>query len=171
MLLIDSRYQQNNNKYLISKWIRDVCIIYNDKNNENLVSNVQNFFKDAKDFTDKKIKDKKKLDEMKKSDIKSKGENDTIIKIPKYEEIIKGKKFYNYKKQDIEKEEKNNTDKSNDINDKMISNSSNALNGLNIFNKDNNLSFLNKKFDMNSCTKMIQINNINEQKTNNCTIL
>ena len=66
MLLIDSRYQQNNNKYLISKWIRDVCIIYNDKNNENLVSNVQNFFKDAKDFTDKKIKDKKKLDEMKK---------------------------------------------------------------------------------------------------------
>ena len=108
---------------------------------------------------------------MKKSDIKSKGENDTIIKIPKYEEIIKGKQFYNYKKQDIEKEEKNNTDKSNDINDKMISNSSNALNGLNIFNKDNNLSFLNKKFDMNSYTKMIQINNINEQKTNNCTIL
>ena len=48
MLLIDSRYQQNNNKYLISKWIRDVCIIYNDKNNENLVSNVQNFFKDQK---------------------------------------------------------------------------------------------------------------------------
>ena len=66
MLLIDSRYQQSNNRYLISKWIRDVCIIYNDKNNENLISDVKNFFKEAKDFTDKKIEDKKKLDELKK---------------------------------------------------------------------------------------------------------
>ena len=66
MLLIDSRYQQSNNRYLISKWIRDVCIIYNDKNNENLISDVKNFFKEAKAFTDKKIEDKKKLDELKK---------------------------------------------------------------------------------------------------------
>ena len=66
MLLIDSRYQQNNNRYLISKWIRDQCIIYNDKNNDNLISNVDNFFKEAKKFTNKKIEEKRKLDEMKK---------------------------------------------------------------------------------------------------------
>ena len=66
MLLIDSRYQQNNNRYLISKWIRDVCIIYNDRNNESLISNVKNFFNEAKDFTEKKIEEQKKLNEMKK---------------------------------------------------------------------------------------------------------
>ena len=66
MLLIDSRYQQNNNRYLISKWIRDECIIYNDKNNDNLISNVDKFFKEAKKFTNKKIEEKRKLDEMKK---------------------------------------------------------------------------------------------------------
>ena len=38
MLLIDSRYQQNVNKNLISKWIRDLNIIYNNRNNNNLMS-------------------------------------------------------------------------------------------------------------------------------------
>ena len=66
MLLIDSRYQQNNNRFLISKWIRDQAIIYNNKNNDKLISNIQKFFIEAEDFTNKKIEEQKKLNEIKK---------------------------------------------------------------------------------------------------------
>ena len=65
MILVDSRYQQNNNKCLISKWIRDLSIIYNNRNNDSLVSNVKKFFVEAEAFINKKISDKKKLDELK----------------------------------------------------------------------------------------------------------
>ena len=65
MLLVDSRYQQNNNKCLISKWIRDLNIIYNNGNNGNLISNIKKFFNDAENFVNKKISEKKKLDELK----------------------------------------------------------------------------------------------------------
>jgi Rad3-related DNA helicase len=34
MLLIDTRYQQNSNKLLISKWTRDLCIVYSKSNND-----------------------------------------------------------------------------------------------------------------------------------------
>ena len=64
MLLIDSRYQQNNNKYLISKWIRDLNIIYNNRNNDNLISNIEKFFIEADIFVNNKIKEKKKMDEL-----------------------------------------------------------------------------------------------------------
>ena len=64
MLLLDSRYQQENNKCMISKWIRDLVLIYNNKNNSNLISNVKKFFNEAEDFTNKKILEKKKLDEI-----------------------------------------------------------------------------------------------------------
>ena len=40
MLLIDTRYQQYSNINLISKWVRDLCIIYNNKNNENLIKSI-----------------------------------------------------------------------------------------------------------------------------------
>ena len=82
MLLIDSRYQQASNKALISKWIRDLSIIYNNRNNDNLISNAQKFFIEADAFIIDKINEKKKLDELKekekqkkKSDIKDKNEN------------------------------------------------------------------------------------------------
>jgi hypothetical protein len=65
MLLIDSRYQQASNKALISKWIRDLNIIYNNKNNDNLISNAQKFFIEADAFINNKINEKKKLDELK----------------------------------------------------------------------------------------------------------
>ena len=65
MLLIDSRYQQNNNRCLISKWIRDVSIIYNNKNNDRLISDVQKFFIEAESFTNIKIEEQNKLNEIK----------------------------------------------------------------------------------------------------------
>ena len=65
MLLVDSRYQYNSNKCLISKWISEQVIIYNKNNNHRLISNVESFFKDAKNFTDKKKEEQKKLDSMK----------------------------------------------------------------------------------------------------------
>ncbi len=64
MLLIDSRYQQNSNKYLISKWIRDLSIIYNNRNNDNLLSNTEKFFIEADKFINKKIEEKQKMDEL-----------------------------------------------------------------------------------------------------------
>ena len=90
MLLIDSRYQQNNNRNLISKWIRDVCIVYNNKNNDRLITDVKNFFIEAENFTNKKIEEQKKLNEIqiiqelkessKKNKIKNKKQrNDKII--------------------------------------------------------------------------------------------
>jgi len=82
MLLIDSRYQQASNKALISKWIRDLNIIYNNRNSDNLISNAQKFFIEADAFIINKINEKKKLDELKekekqkkKRDIKDKNEN------------------------------------------------------------------------------------------------
>ena len=82
MLLIDSRYQQASNKTLISKWIRDLNIIYNNRNSDNLISNAQKFFIEADAFIINKINEKKKLDELKekekqkkKRDIKDKNEN------------------------------------------------------------------------------------------------
>ena len=65
MLLVDSRYQQNNNKYLISKWIRDLVLIYNNRNNDKLISNVKKFFIEAETFINKKKEEKKKLEELK----------------------------------------------------------------------------------------------------------
>ena len=64
MLLIDTRYQQNSNKNLISKWIRDLSIIYNKMNNGKLISNIQTFFKEADNFINKKLIEKKKKDEL-----------------------------------------------------------------------------------------------------------
>ena len=65
MILIDSRYQHGNNKNLISKWIRDVSIVYNNKNNDYLISNVKKFFIEAEIFTNKIIEEKNKLNEEK----------------------------------------------------------------------------------------------------------
>ena len=116
MLLIDSRYQQNNNRFLISKWIRDQAIIYNNKNNDKLISNIQKFFIEAEDFTNKKIEEQKKLNEMKKLNVnkesskknkKVKGKREKIIsdddfmdeKEKKYnEEIIKNSIYQSKKK-------------------------------------------------------------------------
>ena len=88
MLLIDSRYQQASNKALISKWIRDLCIIYNIRNNDNLISNAQKFFIEADAFVNNKINEKKKLDELKekeeqkkKNEKKDKNKNDSILEI------------------------------------------------------------------------------------------
>ena len=88
MLLIDSRYQQASNKALISKWIRDLNIIYNNKNNDNLISNAQKFFIEADAFINNKINEKKKLDELKekqkqkqKIDKKDKNKSENILEI------------------------------------------------------------------------------------------
>ena len=77
MLLIDSRYQQNSNKILISKWIRDLSIIYNNRNNGNLISNAEKFFIEAESFINKKIIEKKKLDELKIINEKKENENNS----------------------------------------------------------------------------------------------
>ena len=88
MILIDSRYQHNNNRCLISKWIRDQSIIYNNKNNDRLISNVEKFFIEAESFTNKKIEEQKKLlseqkmkDMEKVSSKKTKKGFDRMIKI------------------------------------------------------------------------------------------
>ena len=80
MLLIDSRYQQSSNKILISKWIRDLSIIYNNKNNDNLISNTEKFFIEAEEFINKKINDKKKLDELKEKEQKERRSEKNIKK-------------------------------------------------------------------------------------------
>ena len=88
MLLIDSRYQQNNNKFLISKWIRDQVIIYNNKNNDKLVSNIQKFFIEAEEFTNKRIEEQKKLNAMKKLNEKKESSKKNIKGLGKRLKLI-----------------------------------------------------------------------------------
>ena len=163
MLLIDSRYQQSNNRYLISKWIRDVCIIYNDKNNENLISDVKNFFKEAKDFTDKKIEDKKKLDELKKVSEKKiaskKRKNINLKVINDYED-------------EIEKEENDYTE--NIVRNSLIKTRKNKhytrLNDEQHFNIINDIKIDELKNSSNKEIEKKKRKNKNNQSTNNSNI-
>ena len=108
MILIDSRYQHNNNRCLISKWIRDQSIIYNNKNNDRLISNVEKFFIEAESFTNKKIEEQKKLlseqkmkDMEKVSSKKTKKGFDRMIKIIQDDDDFMDEEEKNYNEEII----------------------------------------------------------------------
>ena len=146
MLLIDSRYQQNSNKCLISKWIRDLSIIYNNKNNDYLISNVEKFFNEAENFVNKKINDKKKLDELKlqndiESNKKSKKYNDKY----KNENLIKTRDIINK----LEKEQNKDIfgdefeQLINDFDDNLLINNKKGLKNLPKLNNSKHFSIIN----------------------------
>ena len=154
MLLVDSRYQQNSNKYLISKWIRDMCIIYNNRNNGNLISNIKNFFNEADNFVNKRISEKKKLDDLKKESKKSENILNKNKNKKRNEKILETKNIMNK----LEKNKNNEFDELDLLNLDELINSSNNKKKKNIprINDNENFNIIND----------IKINEL-QNKTNN----
>ena len=154
MLLVDSRYQQNSNKYLISKWIRDMCIIYNNRNNGNLISNIKNFFNEADNFVNKRISEKKKLDDLKKESKKSENILNKNKNKKRNEKILETKNIMNK----LEKNKNNEFDELDILNLDELINSSNNKKKKNIprINDNENFNIIND----------IKINEL-QNKTNN----
>ena len=154
MLLVDSRYQQNSNKYLISKWIRDMCIIYNNRNNGNLISNIKNFFNEADNFVNKRISEKKKLDDLKKENKKKENILNKNKNKKRNEKILETKNIMNK----LEKNKNNEFDELDLLNLDELINSSNNKKKKNIprINDNENFNIIND----------IKINEL-QNKTNN----
>ena len=154
MLLVDSRYQQNSNKYLISKWIRDMCIIYNNRNNGNLISNIKKFFNEAENFVNKRISEKKKLDDLKKENKKSEIILNKNKNKKRNEKILETKNIMNK----LEKNKNNEFDELDLLNLDELINSSNNKKKKNIprINDNENFNIIND----------IKINEL-QNKTNN----
>ena len=109
-------------------------------------------------------------DTFNKNDIKSNEHYVINIKKEVNKNNILGKQLFKYKKPDKIKEENINNDINNNMNDAGMTTTTNPINE---YDKDNKLTFLNKSKikSMNSCTKMIYVNNTNEEKNKNCIIL
>ena len=154
MLLVDSRYQQNSNKYLISKWIRDMCIIYNNRNNGNLISNIKNFFNEADNFVNKRISEKKKLDDLKKENKKKENILNKNKNKKRNEKILETKNIMNK----LENNKNNEFDELDLLNLDELINSSNNKKKKNIprINDNENFNIIND----------IKINEL-QNKTNN----
>ena len=109
-------------------------------------------------------------DTFNKQDIQSNEYFDINIKKKMNKINILGKQLFKYKKTDKIKEENINNDINNNMNDVGMTT---ATNPINEYDKENKLTILNKTKikNMNSYTKMIHVNNINEEKNKNCIIL
>ena len=159
MLLVDSRYQQNSNKYLISKWIRDMCIIYNNRNNGNLISNIKNFFNEAENFVNKRISEKKKLDDLKKENKKKENILNKNKNKKRNEKILETKNIMNK----LEKNKNNEFDELDLLNLDELINSSNNKKKKNIprINDNENFNIIN---DMQNKTNNSYENKKNKKK-------
>ena len=141
----------------------------NYENNNNLYNNSKKYEEDNGNNNNFE-KEKMGGDTFNKQDIQSNEYFDINIKKKMNKINILGKQLFKYKKTDKIKEENINNDINNNMNDVGMTT---ATNPINEYDKENKLTILNKTKikNMNSYTKMIHVNNINEEKNKNCIIL
>ena len=172
-----STFSKNKNNYSVC--INKKC----SSNNNNDIKNYSNKYHDnnslynnskiyEEDNGNNKIFEKEKMEghTFNKNDIKSNEYYVINIKKEVNKNNILGKQLFKYKKPDKIKEENITNDVNNNMNDVGMTTTTNPINE---YDKDNKLTFLNKTKmkNMNSCTKMIHVNNTNEENNKNCIIL